>query len=98
MMANGSPTERRPARKSSSKVPSVSTLGKARLVAFANLASIMGSAAVHTGKIVTWEEVTASDFKFCPNVDDLTSDSPAPVQADAQGRYSVPVPGTWTEI
>jgi predicted dehydrogenase len=66
--------------------------------AFANLASIMGRAAVHTGKIVTWEEVTSSDFKFCPNVDELTSDSPAPVQADAQGRYPVPVPGTWTEI
>ena len=47
---------------------------------------------------VTWEEVTSSDFKFCPNVDELTSDSPAPVQADAQGRYPVPVPGTWTEI
>jgi len=66
--------------------------------AFANLASIMGRAAVHTGKIVTWEEVTSSDFKFCPNVDELTSDSPAPVQADAQGRYPVPVPGAWTEI
>ncbi len=66
--------------------------------AFANLASIMGRAAVHTGKIVTWEEVTSSDFKFCPNVDELTSDSAAPVQADAQGHYPVPVPGTWTEI
>jgi predicted dehydrogenase len=66
--------------------------------AFANLACIMGRAAVHTGKIVTWNEVTSSDFKFCPNVDELTSDSPAPVQADAQGRYPVPVPGAWTEI
>jgi len=66
--------------------------------AFANLASIMGRAAVHSGKIITWDEVMASDFKFCPNVDGLTADSPAPVRADAQGRYPVPVPGTWTEI
>jgi len=66
--------------------------------AFANLASIMGRAAVHSGKIITWDEVMASNFKFCPNVDGLTADSPAPVRADAQGRYPVPVPGTWTEI
>ena len=35
----------------------------------------------------------ASNFQFCPNVDELTADSPAPVQADAQGRYPAPVPG-----
>jgi hypothetical protein len=40
----------------------------------------------------------ASDFEFCPNVAELTADSPAPVQADAQGRYPAPVPGQWTEI
>ena len=66
--------------------------------AFANLTSIMGRAAVHSGKIITWDEIMASDFKFCSNVDSLTKDSPAPVQADAQGHYPVPVPSTWTEI
>lgn len=66
--------------------------------AFANLTSIMGRAAIHTGKIVTWDQAIASDFKFCPNVDGLNENSPAPVQADAQGRYPVPVPGTWKEI
>ena len=69
-----------------------------RRAAFANLASIMGRAAVHYGNIVTWEEAMASDFKFCPNVSGLTEDSPAPVQADAEGCYPVPVPGSWTEI
>ena len=69
-----------------------------RRAAFANLASIMGRAAVHSGKIVTWDEAMASDFKFCPNVDGLTEESPAPVRADSQGRYPVPVPGKWTEI
>ncbi|MHC4475501.1 MAG: Gfo/Idh/MocA family protein [Planctomycetota bacterium] len=66
--------------------------------AYANLASIMGRAAIHSGQIITWEQVMASDFRFCANVDQLTEQSPAPVQADAQGRYPVPVPGAWTEI
>lgn len=69
-----------------------------RRAAFANLASIMGRAAVHTQKIVTWEEVTASDFMFYPDAGSLTKDSPAPVQADEKGCYPVPVPGKWKEI
>ena len=66
--------------------------------AYSNLAGIMGRAAVHTGKIITWDQALASDFKFCRNVDELDYNSPAPVQADAQGRYPVPVPGAWTEV
>lgn len=69
-----------------------------RRAAFANLAAIMGRAAVHSGRIITWDEAMASDFKFCPDVDSLNENSPAPVKADAQGRYPVPVPGAWTEI
>lgn len=69
-----------------------------RRALYSNLAAIMGRAAVHTGKIITWDEALASDFKFCPNVDDLTADSPAPVRADAKGRYPAPIPGQWTEV
>ena len=71
---------------------------RARRAALSNLGAIMGRAAVHTGQIVTWEEAMASKFMFCPDVAALTADSPAPVQADAQGRYPAPVPGAWTEI
>ena len=59
---------------------------------------MMGRAAVHMGRVVTWDEVMASDFQFCADVDKLTVDSPAPVQADAQGRYPAPVPGKWVEV
>ncbi|NLH74732.1 MAG: Gfo/Idh/MocA family oxidoreductase [Verrucomicrobia bacterium] len=69
-----------------------------RRAAYSNLAAIMGRAAVHMGRIITWEEAMASDFKFCPDVDSLNENSPAPVKADAQGRYPAPVPGVWKEI
>ena len=71
---------------------------EARRAAYSNLTAIMGRAAVHSGKVITWDEAMASDFKFCPNVDALTADSPAPVRADAKGRYPVPIPGQWKEI
>jgi len=65
---------------------------------YGNLAAIMGRAAVHSGKIITWEQATASEFEFVENVDALDFDSPAPVQADAEGRYPAPIPGQWTEV
>ena len=71
---------------------------EARRAALSNLADIMGRAAVHSGKMVTWDEAMASNFQFCPNIDRLNEESPPPVQADAQGRYPVPIPGQWTEI
>ena len=71
---------------------------EARRAALSNLGAIMGRAAVHTGKIVTWEEATASNFQLCSNVDSLPDSSPAPVQANAEGRYPAPVPGSWTEM
>jgi predicted dehydrogenase len=71
---------------------------EARRAALSNLGAIMGRAAVHTGKLVTWEEATASKFQFYSDVDSLSTASPAPVQANAEGRYPAPVPGAWTEI
>jgi hypothetical protein len=66
--------------------------------ALANLAAVMGRAAVHSGQIITWDEMLASDFLFCDYVDRLDYDSPAPVHDDAEGRYPAPAPGQWSEI
>jgi len=40
----------------------------------------------------------ASTFQFCPQVASLTEGSPAPIRADAQGRYPLPIPGAWSEL
>lgn len=71
---------------------------EAQRAALSNLADLMGRAAAHTGQVVTWDDMMASKFQFCPNIDQLTPDSPPPVQADAQGHYPVPVPGQWKEV
>jgi predicted dehydrogenase len=71
---------------------------EAKRAAMSNLADLMGRAAVHTGRLITWDEMLASNFLFCPNIDQLTADSPPPIQPDPQGRYPMPVPGQWTEV
>jgi predicted dehydrogenase len=71
---------------------------EAKRAALANLADIMGRAAVHSGKLITWDEAMNSNFRFCPYIDEMNEDSPPPIQPDAQGRYPVPVPGAWKEI
>lgn len=66
--------------------------------AHSNIADLMGRAAVHTGQVVTWEQMMASNFQLCPNIDELNENSPPPILPDDQGRYPVPVPGQWTEV
>ena len=71
---------------------------EAKRAAESNLADLMARAAAHMGRVVTWEEMLASNFQFCPGLEKLGPDSGAPVQADAQGRYPAPVPGQWVEV
>ena len=65
---------------------------------YSDLTTLMGRAACHTGQTVTWDQIMKSNFKFCPDVDRLTYDSPVPVKADESGQFPVPIPGQWTEI
>ena len=65
---------------------------------YANLATIMGRAAVHSGRTVTWDEVMKSEFSFYSDVDSLSSQAEAPVQMDDTGRYPAPIPGKWSEV
>lgn len=65
---------------------------------YADFASLMGRAAAHYNRIVTWEEVTNSDFQFCDYLDDLDYDSPAPVNPDENGYFPAAEAGEWEEL
>jgi hypothetical protein len=66
--------------------------------ALSNIVDLMGRAAVHSGKLITWDQMMNSKFQFCPNIDALNDDSEPPVRTDAKGHYPVPVPGAWSEV
>jgi len=59
----------------------------------ASLVVLMGRRAVHTGQVVTFEDMLADTHEFAPGVDRLTPDSPAPVLLGAATRYPGPQPG-----
>jgi len=71
---------------------------EARRAGEADVAALMGRAAVHTGKIITWDQVMASDFQFVPDIDSLTFDTPPPIRASEKGFYDPPQPGITVEI
>ncbi|MBW7992874.1 MAG: Gfo/Idh/MocA family oxidoreductase [Planctomycetes bacterium] len=69
-----------------------------RRAVYSDLTSLMGRAACHTGQMITWEQMMNSRFQFCDYLDDLDYVSAAPVKADENGQFPVPVAGKWTEI
>lgn len=55
------------------------------------MTAILGRMATYSGKVVKWEEAMASNLALVP--DQLTWDSPAPVQPNSDGMYEIPMPG-----
>jgi predicted dehydrogenase len=62
----------------------------------ASLVTAMGRIAAHVGKSLTYQEALDWGDDLTAGVADLTADSPALAQADADGRYPVPDPGRYT--
>ncbi len=71
---------------------------EAKRAAMSNAADMMGRAAMHTGQVVTWDQVMASNFQWCPYIDTMDENSEPPAKVDERGFYPVPVPGAWTEL
>jgi hypothetical protein len=55
----------------------------------------MGRFAAHTGRLVTFDEMMECPDDLTAGVAELTDDSPAPLLADADGRYPTPQPGRY---
>jgi predicted dehydrogenase len=71
---------------------------EAKRAAESNLADMMGRAAVHSGNIVTLDDVMSSEFQWCPGQDEMDYDTTPPVAVDAEGRYPAPSTGDWVEV
>ncbi len=59
----------------------------------ASLVTSMGRMAAHTGTEITFDGMLNCEHEMAPGLDKLTADSPAPLQADADGKYPIPMPG-----
>lgn len=59
----------------------------------ASLVTSMGRMAAHTGQIVTYEEMLNCPHAFAPDADKLVIGGEAPIKANAEGKYPIPMPG-----
>ena len=55
------------------------------------MTAILGRMATYSGKVVKWDEAIKSNLALA--AEQLTWDSPAPVQPNADGTYVIPMPG-----
>jgi hypothetical protein len=59
----------------------------------ASLVTSMGRMAAHTGQVITYDQMLNCEHEFAPDVDKLTLTGPAPILADKDGKYPIPMPG-----
>ena len=63
------------------------------------LVGIMGQLSCYSGKEVTWEQVTKSDYFFAPKPEDCTWDMEPPTKPDENGVYPVvAIPGVTKNV
>jgi len=59
----------------------------------ASVVTSMGRMAAHTGQEITLDEMINCQHEFAPDIDKLTLDSEAPLKANKDGKYPIPLPG-----
>ncbi|HEX41411.1 MAG TPA: Gfo/Idh/MocA family oxidoreductase [Phycisphaerales bacterium] len=71
---------------------------EARRAGEAEIAALMGRAAAHTGQIITWDQMMASQFQFVADIDNLSFETEPPTKAGPDGIYPPPQPGITKEM
>ena len=61
---------------------------EAERAAYSNLTGLMGRAAMHMGRVITWEEMLQSDFEFLP--EHRRDDRRQPAAGDARREWLLP--------
>lgn len=69
---------------------------EAKRGAEASLVTSMGRMACHTGRTVTFDQILNCEHEFAPDLESLVLGGPAPLIADAEGKYPIPAPGIKT--
>ncbi|MCH8147106.1 MAG: Gfo/Idh/MocA family oxidoreductase [Planctomycetes bacterium] len=64
----------------------------------ASLVTSMGRMAAHTGQEITYDQMLNCEHEFAPNVNKLKLDGPAPLLADNNGKYPIPLPGLVADV
>ncbi|MFT7642862.1 MAG: putative dehydrogenase [Pirellulaceae bacterium] len=59
----------------------------------ASLVTSMGRMAAHTGQLITFDNMLNCEHEFAPGLAEMCFNKPAPVVANAEGKYPVPMPG-----
>lgn len=62
-------------------------------MARSTMIGVMGQLSCYTGKEVTWEQVSQSDFYYPPKPEECRDGMEPPTQPDSSGSYPVPIPG-----
>ncbi len=63
----------------------------------ASVVSSLGRKAAHTAQEITLDAMLNSPDEYAPGLDQWATDPPAPVQADDDGKYPIPMPGILTD-
>ena len=74
-------------------IRSANPINNGDYMARSSLIAIMGQISCYTGKEVTWDQISGSDFYFPPRPEDCRIDMEPPVKPDARGIYPVFTPG-----